>query len=99
MIIAQMVGRSLDELFPHVPHQVGEPVSGSDELLGGRGTPANLVVRRGQSVGDRRASGRRPHSLLRALSASTGGLGPDPIAGYSGGHAPPAARIAQGPAS
>ena len=97
-IIAQMVGRDLDELFPHVPHQVGEPVLEIDELLGRkRGTPANLVVRRGEIVGIAGLVGAGRTSLLRAL------FGLEPvvsgrirIAGYSGGYAPPAARIAQG---
>jgi ribose transport system ATP-binding protein len=97
-IITHMVGRDLDELFPHVPHHPGEPIL---ELVNLRfrhtSRPASLVVRRGEIVGIAGLVGAGRTSLLRAIF----GLGPV-VSGsirvhqFTGGYAPPARRIAQG---
>ncbi len=97
-IIAQMVGRDLDELFPYVPHAAGEPILELDGVLGKRrASPANLVVRRGEIVGIAGLVGAGRTRLLRAI------FGLEPVVAgrikigkYSGGYAPPAARIEQG---
>ena len=51
-LIAQMVGRSLDDMYPHIPHTIGEPlleVTG----LGGAVLPRNtsFTLRRGEILG------------------------------------------------
>jgi ribose transport system ATP-binding protein len=67
-IIAQMVGRDLTELFPHVPHEPGEPVL---ELAGlSRKTlprRADLTVRRGEILGIAGLVGAGRTELLRAI--------------------------------
>ena len=68
-IIAHMVGRDLDELFPHVPHTPGEPVLELDKLrVRKTARPASLVLRRGEILGiaglDRRRAGQR---LVRSI--------------------------------
>jgi ribose transport system ATP-binding protein len=97
-IIAQMVGRDLEELFPHVPHQAGETMLELDSVLGRkRSTPASLVVRRGEIVGIAGLVGAGRTRLLRAV------FGLEPIVSgririghFRGGFARPAVRIAQG---
>ena len=79
-IITQMVGRELDELFPHVPHTPGEPDPGARETAsledgepGEPGAPA-----RGDSR--YRGLGRRgPHDAFACLvRACAGRLRADP---------------------
>src|SRR5262249_33564254 len=51
-IIERMVGRNLRDLYPRVPHELGEPVL---EIQGLVGSPlpagANLTLRRGEVLG------------------------------------------------
>ncbi len=97
-IIAQMVGRDLGELFPHVPHTAGKLILELDNLLARRGgTPASLVVRRGEIVGIAGLVGAGRTRLLRAI------FGLEPVVSgrvrigqFTGGSARPAERIAQG---
>jgi ribose transport system ATP-binding protein len=97
-IIAQMVGRDLTELFPHVPHEPGEPVL---ELTGlaRRNLPrrASLTLRRGEILGIAGLVGAGRTELLRAI------FGLEPIQagrvvvkGVGGGGASPRRRIGQG---
>jgi ribose transport system ATP-binding protein len=97
-IIAQMVGRDLDELFPHVAHWPGEPILElADFRSRGTSRPANLVLHRGEIVGIAGLVGAGRTTLLRAIF----GLAPV-VAGrirvreFVGGYAPPRTRIAQG---
>jgi ribose transport system ATP-binding protein len=69
-IIAQMVGRDLMELFPHVPHERGEPVLEVSELSR-RTLPrrADLVLHRGEILGIAGLVGAGRTELLRAIFA------------------------------
>jgi ribose transport system ATP-binding protein len=97
-IIAQMVGRELDELFPHVPHSPGEPILVLEKLrVWKTGSPASLVLRRGEIVGIAGLIGAGRTTLLRAL------FGLEPVISglirvhhFEGGYAPPRARIGEG---
>ena len=97
-IITQMVGRELDELFPHVPHTPGEPILELEHFASGRRpSPASLVLRRGEILGIAGLVGAGRTTLLRAVF----GLAPV-VSGrsgsitFEGGYAAPRARIAQG---
>ncbi len=97
-IIAHMVGRNLDELFPRVPHEPGEPILAIEELRSRKtAKPANLTVRRGEILGIAGLVGAGRTTLVRAVF----GLGPV-ISGkvrvghYVGGYAAPPVRITQG---
>lgn len=97
-IIAHMVGRNLDELFPRVPHEPGKPILALDKLRGRRtARPANLTLRRGEILGIAGLVGAGRTTLVRAIF----GLGPV-VSGtirlghHAGGYAPPRLRIAQG---
>ncbi len=90
-IITLMVGRELDELFPHVPHTPGEPILALENLrVWKTGDPANLVVRRGEILGIAGLVGAGRTTLLRAVF----GLAPV-VSGQirvhhlAGGHAAP----------
>jgi ribose transport system ATP-binding protein len=97
-IITHMVGRELDELFPHVPHQPGDAILElSDLRVRKTSRPASIAVRRGEIVGIAGLVGAGRTSLLRAIF----GLAPV-VSGrirvkqFTGGKAPPDQRIAQG---
>ena len=97
-IIAQMVGRDLEELFPHVPHAAGEPILELQSFCNrATGKPASLQLRRGEVLGIAGLVGAGRTELLRSL------FGLDPVVSgkvrirhFSGGHASPGRRIAQG---
>lgn len=67
-LVALMVGRSVEELFPQVPHQVGEPIL-SVEQLSGRQTPqeVSFELRRGEILGIAGLVGAGRTELLRLL--------------------------------
>ncbi len=97
-IITQMVGRELDELFPRVPHSAGAPILVLEKLRAWKtGSPASLVVSRGEILGIAGLVGAGRTTFLRALF----GLAPV-VSGlirihhFEGGYAAPRARIAQG---
>ncbi len=97
-IIAHMVGRDLDELFPRVPHAPGEVILDLADLrVRPTAKPASLVLRRGEIVGIAGLVGAGRTTLLRAV------FGLKPIASgrvrvraFEGGYATPHRRITQG---
>jgi ribose transport system ATP-binding protein len=97
-IIAHMVGRDLDELFPHVEHTPGEPILDLKQLRGPRtGQPVNLSLRRGEILGIAGLIGAGRTTLIRAI------FGLEPVVSgrirvqrVDGGYASPKVRIGQG---
>ena len=97
-IIAQMVGRDLEELFPHVPHAAGEPILELQSFCNrATGKPTSLQLRRGEVFGIAGLVGAGRTELLRSV------FGLDPMVSgkvrirhFSGGQASPRRRIAQG---
>jgi ribose transport system ATP-binding protein len=97
-IIELMVGRSLTEQFPHVPHTPGEPVLRLDNLEGlelPRGV--SLTLHRGEILGVAGIVGAGRTELLRAV------FGLDPVRqgritvkAVGGGGAGPRQRIGEG---
>ena len=69
-IVRLMVGRNVEDLFPHVPHQPGETLLSIDRLSG-RKLPreATLEVRRGEILGVAGLVGAGRTELLRCLAA------------------------------
>jgi ribose transport system ATP-binding protein len=73
-IVAMMVGRSVDDLFPSVPHQPGEVILSLDGLSGRR-LPLNVSfqLRRGEILGIAGLVGAGRTEMLRCL------FGLDPV--------------------
>jgi ribose transport system ATP-binding protein len=69
-IVSLMVGRSVGDLFPAVPHQLGDPIL-SLEGLTGRRLPADVTfsLRRGEILGIAGLVGAGRTELLRCLFA------------------------------
>jgi ribose transport system ATP-binding protein len=69
-IVSMMVGRSVEELFPKVPHTLGEPVL-SLRKLSGKHLPidVSLELRRGEILGIAGLVGAGRTELLRCLFA------------------------------
>jgi ribose transport system ATP-binding protein len=96
-LIEAMVGRTLDEAFPKVPHTLGEPLLELREVAGRRlPQTATLRLRRGEIFGLAGLVGAGRTELLRAL------FGLDPIvrgevklAGHTDRGAAPWTRIEQ----
>src|SRR5262249_21399728 len=96
-IIALMVGRTIDELFPRVEHQPGEAIWSLDGLSG-RAMPidASLTLRRGEILGIAGLVGAGRTELLRAIFAlDPVRSGQVHVAGVSPAHRP-RARIRAG---
>jgi ribose transport system ATP-binding protein len=73
-IIEMMVGRRLTEMFPRVPHTIGEPVLELRELTGRRlPLDLDLTLRRGEVLGLFGVVGAGRTELLRAI------FGLDPV--------------------
>jgi ribose transport system ATP-binding protein len=73
-VVALMAGRSVDELFPQVPHQVGPPLLEIDQLSGRRlPKHVSLTLHRGEILGISGLVGAGRTELLRCL------LGLDPV--------------------
>ncbi len=67
-IVRQMVGRELDELFPKVPHEAGEPLLELDALCGDpMPEDVNLTVHRGEIFGLAGLVGAGRSELLRCI--------------------------------
>jgi ribose transport system ATP-binding protein len=97
-IIELMVGRSLTEQFPRVPHTIGEPVLELADLVGEEAPRgASLTLHRGEILGVAGIVGAGRTEMLRAV------FGLDPvrsgrvtIMAVDGPRATPAGRIRQG---
>jgi ribose transport system ATP-binding protein len=77
-IVTLMVGRTVDELFPRVPHAPGEALLEVDSLSGYRSPrDVRLTVRRGEILGVSGLVGAGRTELLRCLTAL------DPVRGGS----------------
>ena len=68
-LVRLMVGREVGDLFPTVPHEVGEALLRVDGLTGAGGVPrgASLEVRRGEILGISGLIGAGRTELLRAI--------------------------------
>jgi ribose transport system ATP-binding protein len=97
-IIAQMVGRKLEELFPQVARTVGEPILSLAEVRVPRlAGAAELVLRRGEVLGVFGLIGAGRTELLRAIFGLDRVVSGEVIVKeFRGGHARPRKRIAQG---
>jgi ribose transport system ATP-binding protein len=69
-IVSMMVGRTVDELFPQVPHTPGQPIL-SLESLSGRRVPkdVSLALRRGEILGIAGLVGAGRTELVRSVFA------------------------------
>ena len=96
-LVEMMVGRSVDELFPSVPHKMGEVVLKLDKLATpSLPIPADLELRRGEILGVAGLVGAGRTELLRAIFAlDPVRQGTVQIAGQLSPHQP-RARIRQG---
>lgn len=96
-IIAHMVGRELDELFPRISHAAGEVILELEAFRTRMSSrPASLQLRRGEVLGIAGLVGAGRTELLRSL------FGLDPVISgqvrirqFSGGQASPRQRITQ----
>ena len=68
-IIHWMIGRKLNDMFPRVPHEIGEPVLELTGLEAPGVTSASLRLRRGEVCGIAGLIGAGRTELLRAVSA------------------------------
>ncbi|MCI0705418.1 MAG: sugar ABC transporter ATP-binding protein [Planctomycetia bacterium] len=97
-IVEMMVGRTVTEQYPRVPHQIGEPVLELAELCGEElPDGVSLSLRRGEILGIAGIVGSGRTEMLRAV------YGLDPVrsgrvkvGAYSGESSTPAERIPQG---
>ncbi len=96
-IVALMVGRSVDELFPHVPHQPGDVVLKLDRLSGAHlPKEVSFELRRGEILGISGLVGAGRTEMLRCLfGLDETRSGQVTIAAYSPNRSP-RARMAAG---
>jgi ribose transport system ATP-binding protein len=97
-LIALMVGRKVEELYPHVPHAIGPTVLDVRALSGPRGKPdrVSLAARRGEILGLGGLVGSGRSELLRAIfglhPALEGQIAILPQSARNLAHTPPAVR-------
>jgi ribose transport system ATP-binding protein len=97
-IIEQMVGRSLSEQFPRVPHTIGEPILELTNLTGFDGPHGvDLSLHRGEILGIAGIVGAGRTELLRAVfGLNKVRAGQVKVKAVSSAHSLPAARIREG---
>ncbi len=97
-IIAHMIGRNLDDLFPHVAHTPGEPVLALESLCVKKSAkPASLTLHRGEILGIAGLIGSGRTRLVRSIfGLAPVAAGHVRIGQCTGGYAAPRVRIAQG---
>ena len=66
-IVEWMVGRKLDEMFPRVPHSIGEPILELDKLASPGVRSASFQLRRGEILGIAGLIGAGRTEMLRAI--------------------------------
>jgi ribose transport system ATP-binding protein len=68
-LIEQMVGRSLEEMYPHIPHEIGEPVLEVQNLEGKNILPKNasFILRKGEILGISGLVGAGRTEMIRCL--------------------------------
>lgn len=67
-IIEMMVGRSLDEMYPRLPHSIGQPLlQVKDLVLTKGGTPISFTLHAGEVLGISGLVGAGRSELIRAL--------------------------------
>jgi ribose transport system ATP-binding protein len=68
-LIEQMVGRSLEDMYPHIPHTIGEPVLEVKALQGKDSLPrsASFTLRRGEILGISGLVGAGRTEMIRCL--------------------------------
>jgi ribose transport system ATP-binding protein len=98
VVIQQMVGRSLQDLYPRVPHVPGSPVLHLRGLRGVRlPTDANLVLHRGEILGIFGLVGAGRSETLRVLFGLEPAIGGDiEVHGRCPTRSSPAQRIVEG---
>jgi ribose transport system ATP-binding protein len=97
-IIAFMVGRNLDELFPRVAHTPGEPVLEIEGVRVRRNAKSvSLVLSRGEIVGIAGLIGAGRTTLVRSIfGLAAVASGRIRVHQFTGGYASPKTRIDQG---
>ncbi len=97
-LVELMIGRRLEQMFPRVPHEVGEPALHIEGLYGRRAPlDADLTLHRGEILGLAGLVGAGRTELLRAVfGLEAVRRGSVRVANYSGGKQAPARRLAQG---
>ena len=97
-IVEMMVGRTVTEQYPRIPHTIGEPVLELRDLCGEElPNGASLTLRRGEILGVAGIVGSGRTEMLRAVyGLDAVRSGTVKVGAYSGDRATPAERIAQG---
>ena len=97
-LVELMIGRRIEQMFPRVPHELGEPVLRIEGLCGRRAPlDADLTLHRGEILGLAGLVGAGRTELLRAIfGLEAVRRGTVRVANYSGGKQAPARRLAQG---
>lgn len=95
-IVEMMVGRRISEMFPRLPHTIGEPVLELAELAAAGVQSASLILRRGEILGVAGLIGAGRTEMLRAVfglaPVRRGTVRVAAVPGPAG----PAERLAQG---
>jgi ribose transport system ATP-binding protein len=97
-IVEEMVGRSISEIFPRVPHEPGEPILVLEAVSGTRlPRAASIELRRGEILGVAGLVGAGRTELLRAVfGLDAVRAGRVRVGAMVDEGAPPSARLAQG---
>jgi ribose transport system ATP-binding protein len=96
-IIRLMVGRDIKDVYPRVPHTIGEPVLEVRGLSGiKKPKSVDFTVRRGEILGIAGLVGAGRTEALRALFGLDGGSGEVKVHQKPAGRASPAVRLAEG---
>ncbi len=95
-MVEMMVGRRIAEMFPRLPHAIGDPVLELAELAAPGVEGASLVLRRGEILGLAGLIGAGRTELVRAVFGLAPVRGGRVVVAHVTGPADPAARLRQG---